>query len=103
LLGAADRSGDGNITVQEAFEYARERTVRDSARYAPLPQHPSFEIDLRRRQDVVLTQIGASGSALELVQTQGPFDRRTGTLRSASADWTGRCGLQLDERSTWRG
>jgi opacity protein-like surface antigen len=74
LLGAADRSGDGNITVQEAFEYARERTVRDSARYAPLPQHPSFEIDLRGRQDVVLTQIGASGSSLELVQTQGPFE-----------------------------
>jgi hypothetical protein len=74
LLGAADRSGDGNITVQEAFEYARERTVRDSARYAPVLQHPSFEIDLRGRQDVVLTQISANGSALELVQTAGPLE-----------------------------
>jgi hypothetical protein len=74
LLGAADRSADGNITVQEAFEYARERTVRDSARYAPVLQHPSFEIDLRGRQDVVLTQISTSGSALELVQTAGPLE-----------------------------
>jgi hypothetical protein len=74
LLGAADRSEDGNITVQEAFEYARERTVRDSARYAPVLQHPSFEIDLRGRQDVVLTQISAGGSALELVQAAGPLE-----------------------------
>lgn len=34
LLGAADKSGDGNVTLQEVFEYAKERTVRDSARMA---------------------------------------------------------------------
>jgi len=74
LLGAADRSGDGDVTVQEAYEYARERTVRDSARYAPVPQHPSFSIDLRGRQDVVLTRPKSSHNALELIQTDGPIE-----------------------------
>jgi opacity protein-like surface antigen len=74
LLGAADRSGDGNVTIQEAYEYARERTVRDSARYAPVPQHPSFAIDLRGRQDIVLTQTRSSSNALELAQTHGPLE-----------------------------
>ena len=74
MLGAADRSGDGDVSLQEAFEYARERTVRDSARYAPVPQHPSFEIELRGRQDIVLTHIRDSDSALDLVQARGPLE-----------------------------
>lgn len=66
LRGAADRSGDGSVTLQEAFEYAKERTVRDSARLAGSTQHPSFDLQLRGRQDVVLTQIAASPSGLRL-------------------------------------
>jgi hypothetical protein len=74
LLGAADRSGDGNITLQEAFDYAKERTVRDSARFAPVPQHPSFDVQLRGRQDVVLAQVASSPSALDVTQKQGPLE-----------------------------
>jgi hypothetical protein len=66
LRGAADTSHDGNVTLQEAFVYARERTVRDSARIATTPQHPSFDLALRGRQDVVLTSIASSTSALEV-------------------------------------
>lgn len=68
LLGAADASGDGNVTLQEVFSYAKERTVRDSAHMAPSTQHPSFEIDLRGRQDVVLAELTPSRSVLELSQ-----------------------------------
>lgn len=68
LLGAADASGDGNVTLQEVFSYAKERTVRDSAHLAPTTQHPSFEIELRGRQDVVLAQLVQSSSLLELTQ-----------------------------------
>jgi hypothetical protein len=68
LLGAADASGDGNVTLQEVFSYAKERTVRDSAHLAPTTQHPSFEIELRGRQDVVLAQLVQSSSQLELSQ-----------------------------------
>ena len=68
LLGAADASGDGNVTLQEVFSYAKERTVRDSAHLAPTTQHPSFEIELRGRQDVVLAELVQSPSLLELTQ-----------------------------------
>ena len=68
LLGAADKSGDGNVTLQEVFDYAKERTVRDSARMAVTTQHPSFDLQLRGRQDIVLAQIAASSSALEVAQ-----------------------------------
>jgi len=69
LLGAADKSGDGNVTLQEVFEYAKERTVRDSARMAATTQHPSFDMQLRGRQDIVLAQMASSPSALEVSQT----------------------------------
>ena len=69
LLGAADKSGDGNGTLQEVFEYAKERTVRDSARMAATTQHPSFDMQLRGRQDIVLARIASSPSALEVSQT----------------------------------
>lgn len=71
LLGAADASGDGNVTLQEVFSYAKERTVRDSAHLAPTTQHPSFEIELRGRQDVVLAELTQSPSVLELTQRHG--------------------------------
>ncbi|WP_394846877.1 caspase family protein [Pendulispora brunnea] len=74
LLGAADRTGDGNITLQEAFDYAKERTIRDSARFATVTQHPSFDVQLRGRQDVVLAQVASSPSALELQESQGPLE-----------------------------
>jgi hypothetical protein len=66
LRGAADRVGDGNVTLQEAFDYARERTVRDSARLATTPQHPSFDLTLRGRQDIVLSVLSSPTSALEV-------------------------------------
>jgi hypothetical protein len=68
LLGAADASGDGLVTLQEVFSYAKERTVRDSTHLAPTPQHPSFEIELRGRQDVVLAELVQGSSQLELTQ-----------------------------------
>jgi caspase domain-containing protein len=68
LLGAADASGDGAVTLQEVFGYAKERTVRDSARMALTTQHPSFEIELRGRQDIVLAELATSPSVLELTQ-----------------------------------
>ena len=68
LLGAADKSGDGNVTLQEVFDYAKERTVRDSARMAVTTQHPSFDMQLRGRQDIVLGHIASSASSLLLQQ-----------------------------------
>lgn len=74
LRGAADRAGDGNVTLQEAYEYARERTVRDSARLAQTPQHPSFEIGLHGRQDIVLSVLSQSTSALAIAAAKAPME-----------------------------
>jgi hypothetical protein len=74
LRGAADRAGDGNVTLEEAFDYAKERTVRDSARLAKTPQHPSFDLALRGRQDIVLTVLSASTSSLEVTGDHPPLE-----------------------------
>lgn len=73
LLGAADRSGDGEITAEEAFRYARELTVRDTALQAPQPQHPSFEIRLRGRNDLALARVASGPGTVTLKQTFGPM------------------------------
>jgi hypothetical protein len=74
LLGAADRSGDGSVTLQEAFDYTKERTIRDSARLATTLQHPSFNFELHGQQDVVLSQVAASSSALTVDESRGPLE-----------------------------
>lgn len=73
LLGAADRSGDGEITAEEAFRYARELTVRDTALQAPQPQHPSFEIRLHGRNDLALARVASGPGTVTVKQTQGPL------------------------------
>jgi len=74
LLGAADTNGDGEVTLEEAYDYARERTVRDSARLAPTPQHPSFDLQLRGRQDIVLASLRENTSAIEIDTPSTPIE-----------------------------
>lgn len=73
LRGAADQTGDGHVTLSEAFAYANRLTIRDSAKRAPSPQHPSFDLRLRGRQDVVLTSVAQAPTVLTLAQTEGPL------------------------------
>jgi hypothetical protein len=74
LRGAGDRSGDGAVTLTEAFDYARERTIRDSARLSPEPQHPSYALNVRGRQDIVLAHVSDSPSTLAVEQREGPLE-----------------------------
>jgi Caspase domain len=74
LRGAADRAGDGNVTLQEAFDYARERTVRDSARLTVTPQHPSFDLSLRGRQDIVLSVLTSRTSAMQVTAARADIE-----------------------------
>jgi len=70
--GATPR-GDGVVTITDAFTYARDRTVRDSAVVAEQPQHPSFSMNLRGRADLPLARVDSSPTALELRETEGPL------------------------------
>jgi len=60
LAGPADVNGDGAVTTDEAFEYARAATLRASSRTLAGPQHATFRDEVRGRQDVVLTQPAAA-------------------------------------------
>ncbi len=73
LRGAADRNGDGEVTLGEAFAYARELTIRDSSLQAGDPQHPSYQMNLRGRSDLPLARVAASDTAMELRQSEGPL------------------------------
>ncbi len=57
LLGDADRSGDGRVSLSEAYAYAYDRTVADTAESAAGAQHPTFSYELAGNGDVVLTDV----------------------------------------------
>jgi hypothetical protein len=74
LLGAADQSGDGAVSLTEAFDYAKRLTIRDTARYTQNPQHPSFDLKLRGRQDLLLSQLPVGKSTVVVEQDRGPLE-----------------------------
>jgi hypothetical protein len=83
LRGAADRNDDGLVTINEAFAYAREMTVRDTARFANEPQRPSYSMDVKGRDDLVISSLDRRRALLLLHQAKGPLqliDLRAGTV-----------------------
>lgn len=93
LRGAADRNGDGRITLSEAYSYTYDQTLRSSGRTLSL-QHPTYSYDLRGREDLVLTQtdeglgqlarLRLSGRAIYLVSEEregGPLLAEIAPLR----------------------
>ncbi len=65
LLGDADRSGDGKVSLGEAYAYAYERTVADTAESAAGAQHPTFSFDLAGNGDLVLTDFADRKEGLQ--------------------------------------
>jgi hypothetical protein len=64
LRGAADRDGDGRVTLFEAYSYSYDHTLAASTGASAGAQHPSHEIDLRGEGDFVLTRPGGRTSGL---------------------------------------
>lgn len=61
LLGAADADRNGEVTLSEAFAYTRERTLKATAVTSAGPQHPTFENQLKGRDELVLSRPGQLG------------------------------------------
>ena len=59
LLGAADENRDGKVTLDEAYRYAYETTLRASSRTLAGTQHPTFQYDVRGSGDLVLAMLDA--------------------------------------------
>ncbi len=66
LLGGADRSGDGQVTLFEAYAYAYDRTVADTVDSAAGAQHPTFSYDLAGNGDLVLTDVASHHEGIYL-------------------------------------
>ncbi|HEY4183888.1 MAG TPA: caspase family protein [Polyangia bacterium] len=64
MMGGADKSGDGRVTLSEAYAYAYDRTVADTADSAAGAQHPTFSYDLAGNGDLVLTDVVARREGL---------------------------------------
>lgn len=69
LMGDADRSGDGQVTLFEAYSHAYARTVADTADSSAGPQHPTFSYDLAGNGDLVLADLRGRDEGLVVPRT----------------------------------
>jgi Caspase domain len=65
LRGAADSSGDGRITLSEAYQYAFDRTLTATAA-SGVRQHPGYDYRLSGKGELVLTEVTQPSATLEL-------------------------------------
>ena len=65
LRGAADASGDGRITLAEAYQYAFDHTL-SAAAATGTRQHPGYDYRLSGRGELVLTEVTQPSASLEL-------------------------------------
>lgn len=83
LLGDADASGDGKVTLAEAYAYAYARTVGETAETRAGAQHPVYLYDLGGAGDVVLTELlPARGSLVFPAGSEGVYVVLDGSRRA---------------------
>ncbi len=57
MRGAADKNGDGQVTLGEAYGFAYENTLTTTVATRGGIQHPTYRYDLRGAGDLVLTRL----------------------------------------------
>lgn len=72
LRGAADLSGDGNVTLGEAYQYAFARTVSATSATMFGPQHPAYDYRLTGEGELVLASSAHPSARITLPED---FDR----------------------------
>jgi tetratricopeptide (TPR) repeat protein len=107
LRGAADSSGDGLVTLGEAYRYAYANTVAATADTLPGAQHPAYDYRLTGIGEIVLTEPGRSAASLAF---PAGFERALVTrpdeiVAEVPAGAAGRLGLPpaTYQVSLWRG
>jgi hypothetical protein len=77
--GAADMSGDGKITLNEAYQFAFNETLGRTVDTKGGAQHPSYDINMSGTGDVVITDVRQTTATLVLgEELEGRFFIRTG-------------------------
>jgi hypothetical protein len=85
LLGDADASGDGKVTLAEAYAYAYGRTVGSTVGTAAGVQHPVYLYDLGGAGDVVLTELApATGGLVFPAELEGLYVVLDGSHRAVA-------------------
>jgi hypothetical protein len=64
--GAADLSGDGRVTLNEAYQFAFAETLGRTIGTTGGPQHPSYDINLSGTGDVVMTDLRQTTATIVL-------------------------------------
>jgi len=64
--GAADASGDGKVTLNEAYQFAFNETLGRTVDTNGGAQHPSYDINLAGTGDVVMTDVRQTTATLRL-------------------------------------
>ena len=64
LRGAADVSGDGQVTLGEAYQFAFAETLAQTTSTQGGAQHPAYDIKMAGTGDVVLTDVRQTSSSL---------------------------------------
>src|SRR5262249_32706624 len=68
LRGAADVSGDGRVTLNEAYNFAFSETLARTEKTLSGPQHPAYDIQLAGTGDVVMTDLHDPSAGLSIAQ-----------------------------------
>ncbi len=66
LRGAADFSGDGRVTLNEAYRFAFDETLARTEDTRAGPQHAAYDIQLVGTGDLVMTDLRETGAALHI-------------------------------------
>jgi hypothetical protein len=66
MRGAADMNQDGRITLNEAYQFAFDGTLRQTEKTQLGPQHPNYHIEMSGTGDVIITEICNSQGILVL-------------------------------------
>jgi hypothetical protein len=82
LRGAADMSGDGRVSLNEAYQFAFSETLGRTVDSRGGAQHPSYDINMSGTGDVVMTDVRQMSATLVLAEDiDGRF-----FIRSASQE-----------------
>ena len=66
LRGAGDASGDGKVTLSEAYQFAFNETLQKTEATMGGAQHPSRDMNLAGTGDVVMTDLRSTSAGLDL-------------------------------------
>ncbi|MBX7186989.1 MAG: caspase family protein [Vicinamibacteria bacterium] len=66
MRGAADASGDGKVTLGEAYQFAFAETLVQTAATQAGAQHPAYDIKMAGSGDVVMTDVRQNSASLIL-------------------------------------